>query len=242
MTPGHPGSSARQRPGRAVGVLLAAGAALGAMWLWKAREGPAVVRPAAAPPVAAAPQQAPAVGAAVPASDTATPAPAAPAAEQAAARRSATGIFESDASGRLVLDERMRLAVEALVSLNPAEAVPALVDAEVQGLPPAAAEAARELALRFDTYQQAQRAAFEPGQAPLVPEDGLAELDALVALRTSYFGADAARRMFGGDEAVTRRLLQLMAEDRATTLTIEQKAIRAQQRYDVERGAAPASR
>jgi hypothetical protein len=158
----------------------------------------------------------------------------------ASGTRSANGVFHADAQGRLVVDERMRLAVEALAGRHPAEALPGLIDAEVQGLPPAAAAQARELAQRLDAYQAAQHAAFPPGTAPLVPQQGLAELDGLVALRDSYFGADAARRMFGADEQVARRLLQLMAEDTSTTLSMEQKAMRAQQRFDQERRAVPA--
>jgi hypothetical protein len=156
--------------------------------------------------------------------------------------RSAGGVFEADAAGRLVVDERMRLAVEALVGLHPAEAMPELIAAEVHGLPAEAAAQARELAQRLDAYQAAQRAAFPPGEAPLVPQEGLAELETLVALRTSYFGADSARRMFGADEAVTRRLLQLMAEDTSGSQSMQDKAQRAQARYDRERGAAPGGR
>lgn len=154
--------------------------------------------------------------------------------------RSANGVFETDAAGRLVVDERMRLAVEGLIGLHSSQAMAELIAAEVQGLPAPAAAQARELAQRLDDYQAAQRAAFPPGAAPLVPQEGLAELETLVALRTSYFGAEAARRMFGADEAVTRRLLQLMAEDTSATPSMQDKAQRAQQRYDRERGATPA--
>lgn len=216
--------------------------ALAAGVLWRTGEGPSTAVPGL-PGYAG--QASPSGTAAPPAAPQAPPLPATaalPPGAGASGARSATGIFESDDQGRLVVDERMRLAVERLVGMHPADALPALVESEVRGLPPAAAQAARELALRFDEYQAAQRAAFTPGQAPLVPQEGLAELDALVALRTSYFGADAARRMFGADEAVARRLLQLMAEDQATNLSMEQKAQRAQLRYDRERGAVPAPR
>ncbi len=174
------------------------------------------------------------------------PAPVSPASEAAPApvpgARSAGGVFESDASGQLIVDERMRLAVEAMAGLNPADALPDLISAEVQGLPAPAAAQARELAQRLDAYQTAARVMFPPGQAPLVPQEGLAELDNLVSLRNSYFGAEAARRMFGADEAVTRRLLQLMAADTASTLSMEDKAMRAQARYDQERASAPPAR
>lgn len=229
-------------PGRLALALLAVLAA-GLVWL-------AVSRPAATTdaPSASIPNTAPAAAvslasqptAAVAASPVAGVAASAPPVRPAA--RSAGGVFESDAAGRLLVDERTRLAVESLVALNAADALPRLMEAEVQGLPPSAAAAAHELVQRFEGYQAAQRTAFPPGQAPLVPQEGLAELDAVVALRSSYFGADAARRMFGADEAVARRLLQLMAEERNTTLSMEQKATRAQQRFDQERATSGPSR
>ena len=57
-------------------------------------------------------------------------------------------------------------------------------------------------------------------------------------MRASHFGAEAARQMFGEDEAVARRLLELMRDETDASLTMEQKAMRAQARYDLERGAA----
>lgn len=224
-------------PAARVGLLLLAVLAAAAVLWPQLEQRPAP--PAATLPPAVAPPATSASGGTPPDVRGAVVQSAPPLPASAVGQRSARGIFHSDADGRLVVDQRMRLAVEALVGQNPAHALPGLIDAEVKDLPPAAAQAARELTLRFDEYQAAQRAAFTPGKAPLVPQEGLAELDALTALRTSYFGADAARRMFGAEEAVSRRLLQLMAEDKDTNLSMEQKAMRAQLQYDRERGAVP---
>ncbi len=70
---------------------------------------------------------------------------------------------------------------------------------------------ARELVAQFEAYQTAQAAAFPPGQAPLVPEEGLAQLRTMQALRAAHFGAEAAQQMFAQDDAVARRILELHA-------------------------------
>jgi hypothetical protein len=152
--------------------------------------------------------------------------------------RSATGRFMSDAAGRLVLGERTQQAVEELVALTPADRLAEALEAELQGLPPQALAAARELVQQFEAYQDAQQQSFPPGRAPLVPQEGLAELDALSALRVSYFGRETAQQLFGADEAVTRRLLTLMRDDASPRATMEELAMRAQARFDLERGAS----
>ena len=133
----------------------------------------------------------------------------------------------------------MRLRAEALLALNEGEALTARVDAELAGLPAPAAARARELVAQFEAYQTAQAAAFPPGQALQVPEEGLAQLKTMQALRAAHFGAEAAQQMFAQDDAVARRILELMREDTSTARSMEEKAMRAQVRYDQERGAVP---
>ena len=152
---------------------------------------------------------------------------------------SPAGAFRTDAQGRLVVDAALRLRAEELLALHDGADLANRLDAELAALPPAAAVRARDLVSRLDGYQAALRAAFPPGEAPLVPEEGLAQLDAMQALRVSHFGADAAQRMFGEDHAVARRLLQLMRDETDASLSMAQKAMRAQARYDLERGTAP---
>lgn len=145
-------------------------------------------------------------------------------------------MFRADAQGRLVHDEHTRLQVEKLLALHDAAEVQRIVEAEAAGLPAAAVAQARELVERFEAWQTAQRLAFAPGVAPQVPEEGLAQLQALQALRASHFGAERAQAMFGEEDAVTRRLLQLMQQETDTRLSMEERAMRAQARYDQERG------
>lgn len=146
-------------------------------------------------------------------------------------------VFRADAQGRLVLDATTRLRTEALLALHPGEALHARTEAELADLPAAAAARARELMSQMQAYQAAQRINFPPSEAPLVPEEGLTQLAALQAMRATHFGAEAAQQMFGEDDAVTRRLLELMRDEQSTLLSMEQKAMRAQARYDIERGA-----
>ena len=146
-------------------------------------------------------------------------------------------VFRTDAKGRLVVDQPMRLRAEALLALNEGEALAARLEAELAGLPAPAAARARELVAQFEAYQTAQAAAFPPGQAPLVPEEGLAQLRTMQALRAAHFGAEAAREMFAQDDAVARRILELMRDDTSTARSMEEKAMLAQRRYDQERGA-----
>jgi hypothetical protein len=166
-----------------------------------------------------------------------TPEATATAAVAAAPAPAGTAAFRADAQGQLVLDTALRLRAEQLLALHEGTDLAARLDAELAGLPPAAAVRARELLTRIEGYQAAQRAAFPPGEAPLVPEEGLAQLNAMQALRVSHLGAEAARQLYGEDDAVARRLLELMRDETDTSLNMEQKAMRAQARYDLERGA-----
>lgn len=168
----------------------------------------------------------------VPSPAAATPMPAGP--EEA----TGDGLFRLDGAGKLALDERTRLGVESLVALTAPEQLQDALQAQLTGLPPEAAAAARDLVSRYEGYVDAQKRSFPAGQAPLVPEEGLAELAGLQALRDSYFGRDAAQRMFGEEDAVARRLLELMRDDPLPHAPMEDKAERAQARYDAERGAA----
>lgn len=154
-----------------------------------------------------------------------------------ALKPAARPMFRADAQGRLVHDEHTRVQVEKLLALHSTEEVLQRLDTATAGLPAAAAAQARDLVQRVESYQQAQRQAFAPDAAPLVPEDGLAQLQTLQAMRSSHFGADKARQLFGQEEAVTRRLLQLMQLETDTRLSMADKAVRAQARYDQERGA-----
>lgn len=144
-------------------------------------------------------------------------------------------VFAVDQAGNLVLDEPMRLRLENLVVLSPEDQLSARVEAQVAHLPPKAAAAARELVSRYEGYMSAQKLSSSSVQAPLLPQEGLAELAELRALRQSYFGQAAAQRLFGKEEQVVQRLLELMMDDPVPDAPMAEKALRAQARYDEER-------
>ena len=222
------------------GVAGVAGVALAGAWLlWQPSPGP--VAPSASPPPAA--PAGPAVMAWPPmgADEPAGPAAVAtgPRLDPAtlALRPAPRVAFRADAQGRLVHDERLRTEVEKLLALHEPDEARRLLEAQTAGLPATAVAQARELLERFEAWQLAQRQAFAPGVAPLVPEEALAQLQTLQALRASHFGAATAQALFGEEDAITRRLLQLMQQETDTRLSMEERAMRAQVRYDQERAA-----
>jgi lipase chaperone LimK len=143
-----------------------------------------------------------------------------------------TGTFRIDATGNLIIDEQTRLNMEALLARTDAADLPELHQEIAQTLAPAAATAATALLDRYQNYSKAQRQAYPPGGAPATEEAALAELDGLHALRVAHFGSDIARALYGAEEALTRSLIELMRLEKDQSLTMEEKAARAQQLYD----------
>jgi len=165
------------------------------------------------------------------------PASAVPAAVLAAtpvAAAQSNGLFRLDERGQLQLDERTRLEVERLLALHDPAQLEQQLETHLAGLPPQAVAGARQLVQQYAGYADAQKRSYPPGTAPLVAEEGLAELDGLKALRVSYFGREAAQRMFAEEEAIARRLLELMRDDPVPHAPMEEKAMRAQARLDEE--------
>ena len=52
------------------------------------------------------------------------------------------------------------------------------------------------------------------------------------ALRVAHFGPIIARALYGEEEAVSRQLIELMRLEKDQSLTLEEKAARAQQLRD----------
>ena len=136
--------------------------------------------------------------------------------------------FYVDASGQLVLNEQARLHIEALIALTEPKKLYATTQEEAQKLPAAAAARASELVERYATYIQAQIQAFPPGIAPLNEEDMLAQMDGLHALRVAHFGEEVAEAFYGDEEKSNRELIEFMRLEKDQSLTMEEKADRAQ--------------
>jgi hypothetical protein len=139
--------------------------------------------------------------------------------------------FQADDNGRLVNSERARLNLEKLYALyTPAERQQKLEELQAT-LPPAAARDLADMLERYINYDAAQRQTFPPGNDLSSPEEGLNVIDGMHNLRVQYFGADAANSMYGKEEKVQRELLRLMSLEKDGSLTIEEKAERAQAMY-----------
>ena len=140
--------------------------------------------------------------------------------------------FRVNDSERLVLDEQTRLNMEALFARTEHDHLAEAKQQAIEPLPAAAGAQAAELLAQYDNYQQAQRQAYPPGVAPATEEAALAELDGLHALRVAHFGPLVARALYGEEEAVSRQLVELMRLEKDQSLTMEEKAVRAQQLRD----------
>jgi hypothetical protein len=140
--------------------------------------------------------------------------------------------FRVNASGRLTLDEHTRLNIEALFARTDRDRLGEAKQQAIDPLPAAAAAQAAELLEQYDNYQQAQRQAYPPGVAPPTEEAALAELDGLHALRVAHFGPIVARALYGEEEASSRQLIELMRLEKDQSLTMEEKAARAQRLRD----------
>jgi lipase chaperone LimK len=141
-------------------------------------------------------------------------------------------VFRVDGSGQLVIDEQTRLNMEALLARTERSDLAAAKQQAVESLPPAAAAQAAELLEHYDNYQQAQRQMYPPGIAPPTEDAAVAELDGLHSLRVAHFGAAAAHAMYGAEETINRSLIDLMRLEKDQSLTMEEKAVRAQQLRD----------
>ena len=136
--------------------------------------------------------------------------------------------FKADDKGRMVTNEKARLNLERLYALyTPAERQQKL-DELSESLPPAAARDLADLMERYINYDAAQRQTFPPGQDLPTPEEGFNVIDGIHNLRVQYFGADVANAFFGKEEKIQKELLRLMRLEKDGSMTIEEKAERAQ--------------
>jgi len=148
------------------------------------------------------------------------------------ARTDGSHPFRVDSNGKLVLDEQTRLNMEALFAQTHRTDLAQAQQNATANLPPAAATEAAALLERYDNYSKAQRQSYPPGNAPATEEAALAELDGLHALRVAHFGPEVAKALYGAEEELTRSLIDLMRLEKDQSLTLQEKAERAQRLHD----------
>jgi hypothetical protein len=133
-------------------------------------------------------------------------------------------LFRVDAAGNLVSDEQTRLNIEALIAQIESRELDAAIHELTESLPPAAARLAEEWVYKFVSYQQAQRQAYPPGEAPPTPEDAMRELEGLHALREAHFGPQVAQGFYGREEIIAREMIEVMRVESDQSLTAAEKA------------------
>ena len=138
-------------------------------------------------------------------------------------------VFAADSRGKLLLNADTHANVEKLLLEENPAALLANLDKASKALPPQAAAELKVLAGQFQQYAKALTHTIPPETAPETEPERLKLLDDLHALRVSYLGAEAAQAMFGEEEAMTRKLIGLMAAQDDPNLTSEQKVERAQE-------------
>lgn len=143
--------------------------------------------------------------------------------------------FRADATGALTLDGDTVTTLEQLVAFSTPEQFGALAREAAASLPPAVQAQALDLAQRFDRYQEAVRQRIQSAQSPTTVDEMARDLQALQVMRHDHFGAQAALQLFGDQEAVTARLIELMTRDTQVDAPLEERAMRAQARFLVER-------
>lgn len=139
--------------------------------------------------------------------------------------------FKLDAGGHIVTDEQARLNIEKLFALNTPEQRTAKQRELEDSLSPGAAREFADLMERYDNYQSASRQALPPGREMTTAEEGINEIEAQHTLRVQYFGADVAAGFFGSEEKVQRELLRLISLEKDQSMSMEEKALKAQALY-----------
>lgn len=155
-----------------------------------------------------------------------------PAPETPPAKTDGKNPFRVDATGKLVLDEQTRLNMEALFAQTDRSDLPEVQRAATAKLPPSAETEASALLERYNNYSKEQRQSYPPGIPPATEEAALAELEGLHALRVAHFGPEAAKAFYGAEEETTRSLIDLMRLEKDQSLTLQEKAERAQKLHD----------
>ena len=148
-------------------------------------------------------------------------------------------VFAADSRGKLVLNADTHANLEKLLLEEDPATLAANLDKAAKALPPQAAAELKVLSGQFQQYAKALTHTIPPETAPETEPERLKLLDSLHTLRVSYLGAEAAQAMFGEEEAMTRKLIGLMAAQDDPNLTSEQKAERAQEMMNGMRQTKP---
>jgi len=139
--------------------------------------------------------------------------------------------FKADANGRIVMNEKTRLDLERLYALYTLPERETKMTEIAATLPPEAARQLYQLMEQYQNYQAAMHQVYPPDREMTSIEQGVSQIDGMHGLRVQYFGEQAAAAMFGAEEKLQRDLYQQMENEKDPSLTLEEKAERAQRIY-----------
>jgi hypothetical protein len=139
--------------------------------------------------------------------------------------------FKADARGHIVLNENTRLDLERLHALYSPAAREKQLQEMSATLPPTAASELHQLMDQYQNYQAAAYQAYPPDREMTTVEQGVSQIDGMHGLRVQHFGEQATEKMFGAEERAQRELYKLMENENDPSLTVEEKAVRAQQLF-----------
>ena len=139
--------------------------------------------------------------------------------------------FKADANGRLVMNEKTRLDLERLHALyTPPERETKMTEIAA-ALPPEAARQLYQLMEQYQNYLAALYQVYPPDREMTSVEQGVSQIDGMHGLRVQYFGEQATAAMFGAEEELQRELYTQMENEKDPSLTLEERADRAQRIY-----------
>lgn len=140
-----------------------------------------------------------------------------------------TKMFKADAAGNLILNERTRLNIEKLTALYTPEELSERMAVIEATLPGNAYTQLVDFVDRYKNFMTALRQTLPPGRPLASVEEARIQHEELHRLRVAYFGTEATEAMFGREERLNRQLLELMDLEQHAGLTMEEKAMKAQE-------------
>lgn len=149
--------------------------------------------------------------------------------ETAGSKDEIHAMFQADEHGNLVLNENTRLNIEKLYALNTPEELAGKMEKLSAVLPETAHRQVANLVNYFDQYTRNVKMTYPPNVQPTTLEDVLGQFRGTHDLRLAHFGADVASAFYAEEEKMSLQLLYLMAIEKDETLSLDQKAQRAQQ-------------
>lgn len=138
------------------------------------------------------------------------------------------GMFQADEHGNLVLNETTRINIEKLYALNTPEELAEKMRKLATVLPDNAHRQVANLVDYFDKYTRDVKEIYPPDVEIETVEEIIVQLKGMHDLRQMHFGADVARAFYADEEKMSLQLIYLMAIEKDKSLSLDEKAQRAQ--------------